>query len=591
MIRFLLLSVAFVLPAPLAAQVPARDRRIAYTPNTDTHYAMPVYKDLVEWQRRAAQIREQILTSAGLNPMPRKPALRKLVYKTIEHDDYIIESVLLETMPGYFVGGNLYRPAGRKGPFPGVALPHGHFSNGRLENQVNVSTPALGINLARMGFVAFAWDMVGYNDTVQTPHDFAWPAKGQGARGTRELLWSFTPLGLQLWNSIRVVDFLMSMTDVDPERIAMTGPSGGGTQTFLAAAVDPRIKVAIPVNMISATMQGGAECESAPNLRLDTFNVEIAALIAPRPMLMISASGDWTKNTPREEYPAMSTIYELFGKTDNLEMAHFDAPHNYNKASRETAYRFLAKHLLGRADNGPIPEPSTATESAGDLLALRGRGLPEGALHYDQLFARWREMLSDAKPSAARLQQALATAWPSEVIAQVEGELVTLTRPMAGDRVNLLHIAGSGPPLFIVHPDGADAARPLVPAGREAYLLTAFATSSAAEPRNTSDRYFVGFNRTDDANRVQDILTVIAWLKRPVELKGVGKAALWCTFAAAVAPVALTLDAPVDSFSGTDEEFLRDFYAPGISRAGGLAAARAVLRDSRSATGQPAAPR
>ena len=157
--------------------------------------------------------------------------------------------------------------------------------------------------------------------------------------------------------------------------------------------------------------------------------------------------------------------------------------------------------------------------------------------------------------------------------------------------MSILHVPGSGQPIVIVHPDGAEAARSMVPAGREAYLVTAFGTGKANEPRNTSDRFFVGFNRTDDANRVQDILTTLAWLKRPgVELKGVGKAAIWCTFAAAAAPIDLALDAPLGSFTGTDEDFLRDFFVPGIGRAGGLAAAQALLRgDARVTTGQPAA--
>ncbi|MEO8028013.1 MAG: acetylxylan esterase [Bryobacteraceae bacterium] len=589
MIRHLLF--VYLLTSLLGAQVPARDRRITYTPNTDTHYTMPAYRNLAEWQTRSAQIREQILTAAGLYPMPDKPPMRRLVYKTIEHDDYIVETMLLETLPGYFVGGNLYHPAGKKGPFPAVALPHGHFKNGRVENQVNVSTPALGINLARLGFIAFAWDMVGYNDTMQTPHDFSWPPKGSGAQGTRELLWSFTPLALQMWNAIRAVDFLESLPDVDRNRIAATGPSGGGTQTFLLSAIDPRIKVAIPVNMISASMQGGAECESAPNLRFETFNVEIAALIAPRPMLMISASGDWTKNTPREEYPAMQTIYELFNQPDNLELAHFDAPHNYNKASRETAYRFLAKHLLGRPDRGPIPEPATQAEPANDMLALRTRGMPAGALDYGQVFARWREMLAGVAPSRNRLAHALAIEWPLSPVAEVAGDEITLTRPNSGDRVSVVHVPGSGTPLVIVHPDGAEAAQALVPPGRDSYLVTVFETGKAIEPRNTSDRYFVGFNRTDDANRVQDILTALAWLKRPVTLECPGKAAIWCTFAAAAAPVDVTLDAPLAGFRGTDEDFLRDFYVPGIQRAGGLAAALTVLKDAAAAkpTGQQAA--
>ena len=146
--------------------------------------------------------------------------------------------------------------------------------------------------------------MVGFNDTVQTPHSF---------RGWEEDLWSFNPMGLQLWNSIRAVDYLQSLPGVEARRIAVTGASGGGTQTFLLAAVDDRVGYAAPVNMVSAYMQGGDPCEEAPGLRLDTFNVEIAAMMAPRPMLLVSSTRDWTRHTPVEEFPEIRRIYELYG--------------------------------------------------------------------------------------------------------------------------------------------------------------------------------------------------------------------------------------------------------------------------------------
>src|SRR5215472_195530 len=129
------------------------------------------------------------------------------------------------------------------------------------------------------------------------------------------------------------IDFLQFLPDVDPERIAMTGASGGGTQTFLLYAVDDRIKWAAPVNMISAIMQGGSPCENAANLRVGVFNVEIGAMMAPRPLLRVAATGDWTRNTPREEYPAIRHIYELYDRAADLEMKQFDAPHNYNRDS------------------------------------------------------------------------------------------------------------------------------------------------------------------------------------------------------------------------------------------------------------------
>jgi len=169
------------------------------------------------------------------------------------------------------VTGNLYTPAGR-GPFPAVLLPHGHWTYGRLENTEVSSIPGSAISLARQGFVAFTYDMVGYDDSRQLTHAFG---------GRRESVWGLSLAGLQLWNGIRSLDFVQSRPEVDPARIGAAGASGGGTQTFLLAAVDERVKVAVPVNMISLHMQGGCLCENPPGLRLDTSNVELAATIAP----------------------------------------------------------------------------------------------------------------------------------------------------------------------------------------------------------------------------------------------------------------------------------------------------------------------
>jgi Acetyl xylan esterase (AXE1) len=230
------------LAAGAVAQVPAKDARNTNLTDGRMHFQMPVYTTLAEWEARAAHLRKQILAPAGLLPLPERTPLHPQIFGRLERQGYSVEKVLLETMPGFFLGGNLYRPVGKSGKFPGVASPHGHWDYGRLENTPAVSVPARCINLARQGYVVFSYDMVGYNDTIQTPHDF-------GAE--REDLWSFNALGLQLWNSIRVIDFLQSLPDVDAERIAVTGASGGGTQTFLVSAVDPRVKFAAPVNMIS----------------------------------------------------------------------------------------------------------------------------------------------------------------------------------------------------------------------------------------------------------------------------------------------------------------------------------------------------
>ena len=144
--------------------------------------------------------------------MPEKTPLRAQIFGRIEHADYTVEKVLLATYPGFCLGGNLYRPRGKQGPFPGIVSPHGHWAYGRLENTLQVSVPGRCINLARQGFVVFSYDMVGYNDTDQFPHGDNGPHLG----GPREDLWSVNTMGLQLWDSIRAVDFVSSLPDVDP---------------------------------------------------------------------------------------------------------------------------------------------------------------------------------------------------------------------------------------------------------------------------------------------------------------------------------------------------------------------------------------
>src|SRR5215510_9433561 len=354
----------------LAAQVPQQDSRNTVINGTDTHFTPHTYKTLAEWQERREHLRKQVLSAAGLLPMLPKNDLHPQIFGRIENRTYSVEKVLLETMPGYYLGGNLYRPLkpAPDGGFPAIASPHGHWVYGRLEHTDAASIPARCINFAQQGYVAFCYDMVGYNDTIQTPHDFA---------TKRDEFWDFGPLSLQLWNSIRVVDFLQSLPGVNPAKIAATGASGGGTQTFLLAAVDDRVQFDAPVNMISTIMQGGSPCENAPNLRLDTFNVELGAIMAPRPMLMVAATGDWTRSTPREEFPAVHAIYELYDKAANVEMMHQDAPHNYNQAAREAVYRFFGKHVLGETDAAKFKERGIRVEKLQDMLALHNRKLPD----------------------------------------------------------------------------------------------------------------------------------------------------------------------------------------------------------------------
>lgn len=257
------------------------------------------YADRKQWQDRATKIRQQILRGANLDPLPERTPLNAVVHRKREYDGYSVESAAFEARPGFFVFGNLYRPGDGKGPCPAILCPHGH-APGRDGGRYRPDQQYRCATLARMGAVVFSYDMIGYGDSLF----LGWRHDHPQA------------LTLQTWSSIRAVDFLQSLDGVDKDRIGITGCSGGGTQTFLLTALDSRIQVAVPVVMVSAHFFGGCHCESGMPIHqtaeLETNNAEIAALAAPRPMLLVSVGGDWTKNTPLVEYPYIRNGYDLF---------------------------------------------------------------------------------------------------------------------------------------------------------------------------------------------------------------------------------------------------------------------------------------
>jgi hypothetical protein len=340
------------------------------------------YANLEQWKTRADKVRKQILVGANLDPLPARTPLNPVIHKQRSYDGYTVDSAAFEARPGYFVYGNLYRPADNQDSHPGILCPHGHArgpDGGRYrpDQQYRCAT------LARMGAVVFSYDMIGFGDSEY----LGWDHGHEQA------------LTLQTWSSIRAIDFLQSLPDVDDTRIGVTGCSGGGTQTFLLTAVDDRVSVAVPVVMVSAHFFGGCHCESGMPIHktaeLETNNAEIAALAAPRPLLLVSVGGDWTKNTPQVELPYIQNVYRLFGAGANLENVHFpDEDHGYQLIKRQAMYPFMVKHLGLPADGvrnsltGVFDESQTVLETPAELRVFdQAHPLPRHALKPGELVA------------------------------------------------------------------------------------------------------------------------------------------------------------------------------------------------------------
>lgn len=314
-----------------------------------------------DWKARSKKIRKQILVGAKLSPLPERTPLNAIIRNKRSFNGYSVESAAFEARPGFFVYGNLYRPAKSNGKSPGILCPHGH-ARGREGGRLRPDQQHRCATLARMGAVVFSYDMVGFGDSEH----LGWDHKHEQA------------LTLQTWSSIRALDFLQSLDDVNGEQLGVTGCSGGGTQTFLLTAIDDRVKVAVPVVMVSAHFFGGCHCESGMPIhktaKLETNNAEIAALTAPRPLLLVSVGGDWTKNNPKVEYPYIRSVFKTLGAESSVENKHFaDEGHGYQESKRQAMYPFMVKHLklnpagVFDAKTGVFDEAGNTIEAVDDM--------------------------------------------------------------------------------------------------------------------------------------------------------------------------------------------------------------------------------
>ncbi len=642
---------ALALGSPLSAgdkkegQPATRDSRLTLKDyNGYFPWTPPTNKEA--WEKRRKELREQVLVANGLWPLPEKTPLKAVIHGKIDREDYTVEKVFFASLPGHYVTGNLYRPKGKTGQLPAILSPHGHWANGRFYDagekaakaQVDQGAEktiesarhplqARCAQLARMGCVVFHYDMIGYADSKQLEHR-------RGFNDPEADLRLQNPLGLQTWNSIRALDFLLGLPDVDPARIGVTGASGGGTQTFILCAVDERPAAAFPAVMVSTAMQGGCVCENAPYLRVGTGNIELAGLFAPKPLGMVGAN-DWTVNIETKGLPDLQALYRLYGVEDRvMAKTYKQFGHNYNQVSRELMYNWFNKHLkLGQPEPVvekpfvPVPPKELSVfdkehplpKDATDVEGLRRYLTQEADKQFAALMPRDRKsldefrrvigtalrvMVNDTLPEAAEVE---VRAEPPSKSKGIQWGRGTLGRKGQGEQVQFLtaqRAGASGETVVIwVHPTGTSGVAQndmLVPPAENILksgaallavgpLLTGLDGAAAEQPITKHQQgsnyggYTYGYNRSLLANRVHDILTAVAYARGPMKAKrvhlvGFDKAGPWVVLARALCGDAVSRTAAdLNGFRFESVKNARDeMMLPGALKYGGLPALAAL---------------
>ncbi|MCS6924124.1 MAG: hypothetical protein NZM10_07100 [Fimbriimonadales bacterium] len=510
------------------------------------------------WDAFARRLREHLRFALGLLPELPPAPLRVQRAEAYRGDGFRIERVALETLPDFYLTGSLFvpeNPAGKRAP--AMLQPHGHFERGRL-NEADVLR---AVALAQAGAYVLSYDMVGYNDLFQLAH--------QGVEPLAWRRWGFSRAGLQTWNSLCAFEWLVRQPEIDPQRIGCSGISGGGTQTFLLSALEPRLACAAPVKMVSSQMQGGCLCENAPLLRLFAGNPEIAALTAPRPMLLISDSGDWTRDNPEIVAPYLQRVYQLFAAAERFTHAHYDEGHQWGKAPRRAYYEWLRREWgLPRTPQ----DPALSWETLIPALRVWGETLPQpsDAPTGEAVFTQFQ---AQAQKSIARWQ----TRRGFERAAQ-NALLSMLGLERAED--------ARSDPL-------PEAWRPLLAGRRRAGLAIAFGEARTrqwqragyavvnlpelprAELRNDY-AYFATYNLTPDTARARALLGLLLHLKpraNRLQIVAQGEWAILSAIACALAQTPLDAQHPAEP---------TPLDLPGYDRIGGWITLERLLQISRA---------
>lgn len=340
-----------------------------------------LYADRNSWESRKAALRDCMWRALQLDHLPEPTDPKVIRNGKRKYLGYSIENIALETVPGLYVTGSIYQPLKPRGPMPVILSPNGHFGNGRYREDEQLRCAAL----AKMGALVVSYDLFGWGESLlQVP-----------ATAHRKSI----AHSIQTNNALSLLDYLLGLKGTDAGRVGITGGSGGGSQTMLVSAIDDRIAVSVPVVMTSSFHSGGCPCESGMPIHLcggRTNNAEIAAMMAPKPMLVISDGADWTYQVPEVEFPFIERTYGFYDAQDNVRNAHFpDEGHDYGFSKRAAMYRFMADHLHLSLEailnnSGEIDESDITIEEFSKMYVFEKDpvNLPSGAIrNLDELYS------------------------------------------------------------------------------------------------------------------------------------------------------------------------------------------------------------
>ncbi|MGJ7032241.1 alpha/beta hydrolase family protein [Niabella hirudinis] len=289
------------------------------------------YKNVGEWELRKKELKQCILEKLQLAKLPTWPISKPIITPQRKYSGYTIANIALEILPGVWINGSLYKPEKYKGKIPVILNPDGHWPQQRYRADCQLRCAAL----AKMGAMAFSYDLFAWGESL---------LQFNTEDHRRSLAMTIQALG-----SIRILDYLLALKDADASRVGITGGSGGGSHTVLMTAIDDRIKVSAPVVSLSSYFYGGCPCESGMDIHScggGTDNVEIAAMAAPRPQLVVSDGGDWTDKMPEHDFPYLQKMYSWYGKKADVQNVHLPTEkHDFGINKRTAVYRFMAQYL------------------------------------------------------------------------------------------------------------------------------------------------------------------------------------------------------------------------------------------------------